>query len=99
MIQIDMKMPQSCGECRFMDDNGDYPYCIVLQQNRGYTFNVFSKKFPNCPLKEPDKHDEELASRKDVCRILFNRCRAINYGAMCIWCGLREQCEKEHSIG
>lgn len=101
MIQIDIKMPKSCGDCHFIDDNGDYPYCLVLQQNRGYTFDVNMKRFPNCPLKEVDnsQYEEEMAKRKRMCKVLFNRCRVVGSagGAMCAFCGMREECEEEHT--
>ena len=54
MIQIDMPMPNCCYNCCFSDDNGDYPYCLVLGQSRGYTFDTRTKRFPNCPLKEQE---------------------------------------------
>lgn len=100
MIQIDVKMPNSCGECPFMDENhGDYPFCIALRQDRGYNFDVYQKKFPNCPLKPVEKEDKtELEKRKDVCRALFNRCIALTRGQMCFFCGLRDICEKEKSV-
>lgn len=59
MICIDMKMPACCNECPFLDDNGDYPYCLVLQSSRGYTFSTRTRRFPNCPLIDQDKEDEK----------------------------------------
>ena len=72
MIQIDMPMPKVCDDCPFMDeDHGDYPYCIALGQNRGYTFRIREKRFPNCPLKsvEEQKEDTETDKLKNMCRV------------------------------
>lgn len=77
MIEIDMQAPKTCGDCPFMDDNGDYPYCIVLQQSQGYTFNIYAKRFPNCPIKTTEeKYDSDdlpsisdrgyISNRKDM---------------------------------
>ena len=52
MIQVDIPMPPVCDKCLFMDDDSDYPYCMALQESRGYTFRIREKRFPNCPLKE-----------------------------------------------
>lgn len=100
MIQIDISMPNCCYDCPFSDDSGDYPYCWVLHQNRGYNFDTRTKRFPNCPLKETDnsKHDEEMAKRKEMCKALFNRCATITKGMMCTWCGLRKECDAERTV-
>ena len=64
MVRIDMKMPNCCCECAFSDDSGDYLYCWALHENRGYTFEWRSERFPNCPLedcsKEAEKHQAIL---------------------------------------
>lgn len=54
-----------------------------------------------CPLKKTDNsRQEELVKRREMCRVLFNRCRAVvnAYGEMCMFCGLREECEAEHTV-
>lgn len=51
MIAIDMKMPKCCDECFALDDHGDYPFCLISQDQRGYTFNTKEKRMPTCPLK------------------------------------------------
>ena len=102
MIQIDMPMPENCYECPFSDYSGDYPYCWVLHQNRGYTFDRRTKRFPNCPLNpvEEQKEDTETDRLKNMCRVLFNRCRATGSfdGQMCVFCGMKKECEEMHSI-
>ena len=104
MIQIDMKMPEVCGDCPFADyTTREYPFCTVLQADRGYPFDVNKKKFPNCPLKsveKPKADESETAKLKDMCRVLFNRCRAVGSagGAMCVFCGMKEECKEMHSI-
>ena len=101
MIQIDMKMPEACGECPFSDDSRDYPYCWVLHQNRGYKFDRRTKRFPNCPLKPVQEKnvEDETSKLRNLCRVLFNRCRAAGSfgGAMCVYCGMRNECETMHS--
>lgn len=102
MIQINIPMPRNCDECRFSDDSGDYPYCRVLQETRGYTFDMTKKKFPNCPLKpvEKPKEDEESARLKQMCKVLFNRCRVVwsGNGMMCVWCGMRKECDEMRGL-
>lgn len=106
MIQIDMRKPNVCGECPFSDyTTREYPYCLVLKADRGYPFDVNKKRFPNCPLEEADgnqenEKEEEMERRKDICRVLFNRCRAVlsSGGMMCTFCGMRKECEEEHSL-
>lgn len=51
-------MPTCCGECFALDDNGDYPFCIITQEQRGYTFNTREQKMDRCPFKPlPEKYD------------------------------------------
>ena len=44
-------MPSCCDECFALDDNGDYPFCIVTQEQRGYNFRTREQKMDRCPLK------------------------------------------------
>ena len=102
MVQIEIPVPEVCGECRFMDENrGDYPYCVALQQNRGYSFDVDKKRFPNCPLKPVVKtEDGEKEKLKDMCRVLFNRCKTVGSGngMLCVFCGMRNECKAMSSV-
>ena len=50
MIQIDMPMPKCCDECFALDEHGDYPFCLISQDQRGYTFNTRDRRMPTCPL-------------------------------------------------
>lgn len=45
-----MDMPSCCGECRFLDDYGDYPCCIITDEQRGYNFRIREKRMDHCPL-------------------------------------------------
>ena len=54
MIQIDIPMPKCCDNCVALDDHGDYPFCLISQDQRGYTFNTREKRMPTCPLKEQE---------------------------------------------
>ena len=51
-------MPKCCSKCRFLNDNHDYPECIVTGETRGYTFRTKEQKMDRCPLKPaPEKVD------------------------------------------
>lgn len=101
MIQIDIPMPNNCYECKFSDDSGDYPYCWVLHQNRGYKFDRKEKRFPNCPLKEAEQEDKDISRYKELLRILFNRCMVTGSGdgVLCLWCGMKDECDGMRSVG
>lgn len=45
-----MEMPKSCGYCPMLDDYGDYPFCQLTQEQRGYNFPVAVKRMDKCPL-------------------------------------------------
>lgn len=49
ILMIDM--PSCCDECFALDDNGDYPVCLITQEQRGYTFRIREQKMDRCPLK------------------------------------------------
>ena len=49
ILMIDM--PSCCDECFALDDNGDYPVCLITQEQRGYTFRTRERKMDGCPLK------------------------------------------------
>ena len=44
-------MPSCCDECFALDDNGDYPFCLITHEQRGYTFRIREQRMPKCPLK------------------------------------------------
>lgn len=48
-------MPNCCDECFALDDNGDYPMCIITQEQRGYTFRTREQKMDRCPLQQMPK--------------------------------------------
>lgn len=49
-------MPNCCDECFALDDNGDYPFCLITQEQRGYTFRTREQKMDKCPFKPlPEK--------------------------------------------
>ena len=47
-----MERPKNCDECWALDDNGDYPMCLITQEQRGYDFNTRAKVMDRCPLIE-----------------------------------------------
>lgn len=51
-------MPSCCDECFALDDSGDYPFCLITQEQKGYTFRTREQKMDKCPLKKlPEKYD------------------------------------------
>lgn len=56
-------MPKCCSECKFLNDNYDYPECIITGVTKGYTFRTTEKKMAECPLKcMPKKRKEKYAA-------------------------------------
>lgn len=53
-----MDMPRSCAECKFLDNNYDYPMCILTGETRGYTFRTYENKMDRCPLKPVTEVEE-----------------------------------------
>lgn len=61
-----MEMPKTCNDCWALDDDGDYPRCIITEEQRGYTFKIREQRMSKCPL-EP--HGEWIKHEiKDTCR-------------------------------
>jgi hypothetical protein len=55
-------MPSCCEECFALDFHGDYPRCIITDEQRGYTFNTRTHKMKYCPLKPiPEKSNTGLS--------------------------------------
>ena len=50
MIKIDIDMPECCDKCFALDERGDYPFCLISQDSRGYNFNIREQRMPSCPL-------------------------------------------------
>ncbi len=49
-------MPSCCDECFALDDNGDYPFCLITHEQRGYNFRTREQRMPKCPLRPaPEK--------------------------------------------
>ena len=51
-----MKMPKNCDNCWALDDYGDYPRCLITEEQRGYNFPIREKRMDNCPLVEIPPH-------------------------------------------
>ena len=49
-VLIDIDIPTCCADCFALDESGDYPYCRISHETRGYTFNVRQNRMPSCPL-------------------------------------------------
>ena len=68
MIEIDVSMPKCCDECFALDDNGDYPFCLISKDQRGYTFNVYENRMPSCPLRAQKPVEPRRAGFPDASR-------------------------------
>ena len=53
-----MEMPKRCLDCRFCDDNGDYPLCIITETQKGYTFIEKDIRMDDCPLIALPEHGD-----------------------------------------
>lgn len=55
-------MPNCCEECFALDFRGDYPRCMITDEQRGYTFNTRARRMPHCPFKlMPEKSNTGLS--------------------------------------
>lgn len=53
----------------------------------------------NKELKELNrKMGAEINRRREICRIMFNRCYALTQATTCFMCGFRETCDEERSV-
>ena len=60
MIKIDIDMPKCCELCFALDERGDYPYCLISHDQRGYNFNIYEQRMPTCPLIEVNENGDKL---------------------------------------
>lgn len=70
-------MPSCCDECFALDYSGDYPVCLVTQEQRGYTFRTGEQRMNKCPLKkvpEKDTRDDLLDEYYDGFTDGWNAC-------------------------
>lgn len=59
-------MPNCCDECFALEDNGDYPMCLITQEQRGYTFRTRESKMDKCPLRPiPEKFNMDVPHDRD----------------------------------
>lgn len=49
-IKLNVEMPKGCKDCPLYDDRWDYPTCYATQSSRGYNFDIFNKRMPDCPI-------------------------------------------------
>lgn len=49
---------------------------------------------------ETADEENEVTKLKNICKVMFNRCRATGSmdGALCGWCGLKKECDEMHTI-
>lgn len=50
------------------------------------------------PTIEQDDAQYEIEERKNICRVLFNRCFTMYGGQMCQFCNMTDRCDKERSV-
>lgn len=59
-------MPECCSECKFLNDNYDYPECIVTGETRGYMFKTREMRMDRCPLRPvPEKYEIDRSKCSD----------------------------------
>ena len=58
VIIKDMDMPKCCNDCFALNEDGDYPVCIITQEQRGYNFKKWEKRMDRCPLAEKDDNNK-----------------------------------------
>ena len=66
-------MPSCCDECFALDDNGDYPFCIITQEQRGYNFRTREQKMDMCTLKPAPELQDKWYDNDDWI-IGYNNC-------------------------
>ena len=66
----DMEMPKNCDNCWALDDYGDYPRCLITEEQRGYNFPIREKRMDNCPLVEIPPHGRLIDA--DALRLLYD---------------------------
>ena len=71
IVVIDL--PSCCDECRLLNDNHDYPECIVTGETEGYTFRTREQKMDRCPLK-PAPELQDAWRDDDDWIIGYNNC-------------------------
>ena len=54
MIQIDIEMPKSCGDCRILQCGSFEHYCPLAYNTIGYE-DYKTKRMKGCPLKEMEQ--------------------------------------------
>ena len=54
MIQIDIEMPKSCGDCRILQCGSFEHYCPLAYNTIGHE-DYKTKRMNECPLKEMEK--------------------------------------------
>lgn len=100
MIQIDMQMPEKCGDCIFCDDNCS---CVASDYN-GTGINVgcayrTGRRDIRCPLKEQEEKQtpkpiihgdkEEYWGEEEICPVCGKRWQSANIDSthFCPGCG------------
>ena len=53
-----INMPECCDKCFALNTSGDYPVCIITDEQRGYTFRTREQRMDKCPLRLiPEKYE------------------------------------------
>ena len=74
------QMPEDCDNCRFYNDNYDYPTCDVTGFSRGYNWSPFGQRMSDCPLIEINSVDKTVVRKCDSgfdSKVLAECCRQI----------------------
>ena len=88
-----MEMPKDCDSCPMLDDNGDYPTCILTWTSHGYNWNPFGQRMPDCPLVPVPPHGRLIdADALDKTMQFIGEAEAQIYGSQS-W-GFAMKCRK-----
>jgi len=76
----------------------------IIQENQVWSRDLKEYVVPVKALKQAAFiREEDVRERSgthgDLLRVLFNRCFALTGPTMCTFCGIRESCEKNRSVG
>lgn len=78
----------------------------LIRKDDALAKEVFSRDLreyvvPSREIKRLREYDEPTEQAEDVEKMLqalFNRCRTLTHGAMCIFCGIRDACDMRRSV-
>lgn len=71
-------LPKCCDDCFALDDSGDYPFCLITQEQKGYNFHKREKRMDKCPFVEVETLHNRIIKDKYDCSKTLNYSREKN---------------------